>query len=265
MITRDDVLIILSTLKAAFPHSFQNMGKRDAEALINLWIRQFENEDPQAVGYAVDSLIATRTVGFSPTIGEIKEQLQRLRSAGQLSEVDAWALVERASRNGLHHSKEEFDKLPPEVQRAVGGPEQLKAWAMMDTATVNSVVASNFRKSYAIAQEREKQNAMLPENVREMLSGVADQMSMKQIEPPKQKAPALMPAKLEPMKRQPDLKLPLPTVQEPAYRPPDPEEFEKQREKAMQALLSGKEGENVIGNEPHETESPVTAVALPGE
>lgn len=178
MMDRDQVIQVLATLKAAFPHSFQRMGRKDAEAMINLWLRQFESEDPAAVSAAVDSLISTREAGYSPTIGEIKAQLHRLRTAGQLSEADAWALVEKACRNGIYHSQEEFDRLPAEVQRAVGGPEQLKAWAMMDSETVNSVVASNFRKSYAVAQERAKQNAMLPQNVRDLIAGVADSMAL---------------------------------------------------------------------------------------
>lgn len=228
---REQVLQMLSILKAAYPHSFQKLGKRDADALVALWERQFSEEDPQAVSDAIDSLIATRTVGYSPTIGEIKEQIHQLRNQDQLSEVDAWALFERACRNGLHHAQEEFDRLPPVVQRATGGPEQIKACAGMDSKTVNSVIASNFRKSYAAAQEREKHDAMLPANVREMLSDVSERLS---IEPPK--APALMPAKLEPITRAaqpPQAERP---KREPVYRPPDPEEFERRRTAAMELL-----------------------------
>ena len=230
--SREEVLQMLSILKAAYPHSFQKLGKRDAESLANLWERQFADEDPRAVSAAIDSLIATRTVGYSPTIGEIKEQLHRLRNQDQLSEVDAWVLVERACRNGLHHAQEEFDKLPPDVQAAVGGPEQLTAWARMDSETVNSVIASNFRKSYATAQERAKHNAMLPPNVRAMLSEVADQMSIDQ-----PKAPALIPAKLEPMKRQAILPPAEPTPERVSeYKPPAPDEWERRRKEALWGL-----------------------------
>ena len=233
---REQVLQMLSILKAAYPHSFQKLGKRDADSLVALWERQFSEEEPQAVSAAIDSLIATRPVGYSPTIGEIKEQLHRLRNQDQLSEVDAWVMVERACRNGIHHAQEEYDRLPPDVQQAVGGPEQIRAWAMMDTETVNSVVASNFRKSYAAAQERAKHVSMLPANVREMLSGVADQMI---IEKPKI-APALMPAKLEPMTKQAK---PLPAQQEPErakdYKPPTQDEWERRREAAMRQLENG--------------------------
>lgn len=227
---------MLSILKAAYPHSFQKMGKRDAETMTALWERQFAEEDPLAVSAAIDSLIATRTVGYSPTIGEIKEQLHRIRNQHQLSEVDAWVLVERACRNGIHHAREEYDRLPPDVQQAVGGPEQIRAWAMMDSETVNSVVASNFRKSYAAAQERAKHVSMLPADVREMLSGIANQMMIEKPET----APALMPAKLEPMTKQAKT---LPAQQEPErardYKPPTQDEWERRREAAMRQLENG--------------------------
>lgn len=228
---REQVLQMLSILKAAYPHSFQKLGMRDADALVALWERQFAEEDPQAVSAAIDSLIATRTVGFSPTIGEIKEQLYRLRNQEQLSVDDAWASVEHACRNGLYHAQEEFDKLRPAVQCAVGGPEQIKAWARIDPETLNSVIASNFRKSYAAAQERAKHAAALPANVREMLSAVSEHLIIERPE-----APALMPAKLEPM-RQADLpKQAAQPRKTTTYHPPTPEEWEKRRSAAMELL-----------------------------
>ena len=205
----------------------------DIEALVNLWLRQFDHEAPQAVGAAVDCLIATRTVGYSPTIGEIKVQLHQFRTQDQLSEVDAWVLVERACRNGLYHAQEEYDKLPPDVQRAVGGPEQLKAWAQMDSETVGSVIASNFRKSYTAVQEREKQRAMCPPDVRKMLSGIADPMRMEN-----SKQSPFLPARLEPLKP-----MEPPPSQElqrrnSNYTPPSADDWERRRAEAV-AKLTG--------------------------
>ena len=83
----------------------------------------------------------------------------------ELSEGQAWALVEKATRNGGYGYKEEFDKLPPIVQKAVGSPSQIHEWAMMDSDTVKSVVASNFMRSYKIMLKREKEMALIPVDV----------------------------------------------------------------------------------------------------
>lgn len=176
--TKEETTLILAVLKAAYPHSFKGLKYADGVAMLNLWHMQFQGELYPDVEAAVNSLIATRTVGYSPTVGEVKEKLLALRSANALGESEAWALVSRACRNGLYGYKEEFAKLPPEVQRAVGMPEQLREWAAMDVDTVQSVVASNFMRNYRARQAREKEQAMLPESVRQMIGGVADGMKM---------------------------------------------------------------------------------------
>lgn len=169
---RTETIKILAVLKAAYPHAFKDMTKIDAEAMLSLWGRMFRDNSYAEVNTAIAALISTRTVGYSPTIGEVKEQILKLKNHDLLDEGQAWALVSRACRNGSYGYREEFEKLPPEIKRAVGAPEQLKAWAAMDAETVESVVASNFRKTYRIQAERDKETAMLPAEVKQMLSGI---------------------------------------------------------------------------------------------
>ena len=176
--TREETIQILAVLKAAYPHAYRDMTRTDAEAMITLWQTQFEAEPYPVISAAVNALISTRTVGYSPTVGEVREKLEMYRAFDDLTEHEAWALVSKACANGLYGYREEFEKLPPEVQRAVGAPEQLKAWAAMDSETVESVVASNFMRGYRVRQAREKELAVLPGNVREMLTGIADKMKM---------------------------------------------------------------------------------------
>lgn len=171
---------ILAILKAAYPSSFKGMEKADYYSMIKLWQKMFEAETYAELNAAITALIATRKEGFTPTIGEVKERLAfaREQATGSISEQSAWAMVEKACRNGLYGYQKEFDKLPAEVQRAVGAPEQLKAWAAMDAETVNSVVASNFMRNYRVQKQREKERAMLPPSVLGVLSGVTDNMKL---------------------------------------------------------------------------------------
>ena len=177
---RNETMQILTVLKAAYPHSFKGTSKRDANAMIDLWQTMFAADSYEAVNAAVAALISTRKEGFTPTIGEVKERMAFAREqvTGTLSEQSAWAMVEKACRNGLYGYQAEFDNLPPDVQRAVGAPEQLRAWAAMDAETVNSVVASNFMRNYRVQKQREKERSMLPPSVMAALSGVADNMKL---------------------------------------------------------------------------------------
>lgn len=262
---RKEVMQILSVLKAAYPHSFKDMTKLDGEALVNLWARQFAEEDPEAVSAAVNALISTRTAGYSPTVGEIKDQLHRLRTLNGLSDADAWNLVEKACRRGLYNAREEYAKLPVDVQAAVGGPEQLKAWAMMDSDTVNSVVASNFRKSYRTVQERAKEKALIPPEVRAFVTSVAEQMKLgssgdgfkREIlgEPPK---PAALPASLKPMAYQPKQEpVELKRYEPIQYEPLPEDEWERRRAEMLRKLAEHQGGEpNADDHAMHEVPEP---------
>lgn len=174
----EETLMILAVLKAAYPHAFKGMTRKDGEAMAQLWRRQFENESYSEVDAAVNALISTRTAGYSPTIGEVKEQIQRIRKNNDLDELAAWALVSKACSNGLYGYREEFAKLPPDVQMAVGTPEQLKEWAQMDVETVQSVVASNFQRSYRTTVARRKDFEKLPASVQDVVLQISGNMKM---------------------------------------------------------------------------------------
>lgn len=175
---RTQTIKILAVLKSAYPHAFQNMTKTDGEAMLNLWVAMFTEESYEEVNAAIGALISTRTVGYTPTIGEVKEQIRKLHHHSDLDENAAWVLVSRACRNGSYHSIEEFNKLPPDVQRTVGSPEQLKQWAKMDADVVESVVASNFKKAFRVQAERAAEISKLPPQIRQQMLGIADNMKM---------------------------------------------------------------------------------------
>ena len=176
--TKKEVVMVLAVLKSAYPHSFKELSADDNVAMVNLWERQFANEDAKIVSAAIDSLISIRTVGYSPTIGEVKEEIRKIKTPEELDELAAWALVSKACSNGIYGYREEFAKLPPEVQRAVGSPEQIRAWAMMEADTVESVVASNFQRNYRAKQIRENEMQKLPPNVQSFIGGVSEKMRL---------------------------------------------------------------------------------------
>lgn len=169
---------VLALLRAAYPSFYKNMPQRDLLAVVNLWQMQFADLDGKLVLSAVNALISSRVEGFPPTIGAVKEQAARLLLPESLPETAAWALVSRAARNGAYGAEQEFAKLPPLVQKAVGSPGQLRAWAVMETEEVETVVASNFMRTYRQLAAREKERQMLPE-------------ALKNILPEEQKLPAL--------------------------------------------------------------------------
>ena len=82
-----------------------------------------------------------------------------------MTEMEAWNLVVKAASNGFYGAKEEFAKLPRDVQEIVGSPAQLREWSQMDSDEFNTVLASNFQRSYRARAESRKVYGRLPENL----------------------------------------------------------------------------------------------------
>ena len=142
--------------------------------------RQFRNDDKNLVMAAVEAFIATDIKGFAPSIGAIKDKMATIKAAGngELTELEAWGLVMRALENSGYNYAQEFAKLPPVVQRCIGEPLQLHYWALMDIDTVNSVVASNFQRSYRARAAHVRELEKLPENVKALYGAVGDAFRM---------------------------------------------------------------------------------------
>ena len=178
---RNETLAIMAVLKAAYPRYYAGLNRRDAEDIVNLWTEMFANDSARDVTMAVKALIATDSKGFPPHIGAVKTALARLKAPEEMTEYEAWGTVANALRNSLYGYAEEFAALPEVVQRVVGSALQLREWAMMDTDTLNSVVASNFQRSYRARAANEREFLALPEDVRNAVTQLTDRMRMPEL------------------------------------------------------------------------------------
>ena len=168
--TLEETLKVFSVLKANYPNFFKNISRIDAEAQVNLWCEMFQDTPYELVGAAVKAYIAVDTDGYPPNVGKIKAQIRKLTQTEELSEQEAVNLIIKAASNSNYHSQEEFDKLPPILQKLVGSPSQLREWAVMDRDVVNSVVSSNLMRSYRVMAERERQQQALPNSIKGIIA-----------------------------------------------------------------------------------------------
>lgn len=174
---------VMALLQANYPESFRGMTKEAASLRLNLWADMFSEEPLDVVMAACKAFIATDTKGFMPAVGQIKEQISKMRSAGQdMTPMEAWGMVSKALRNSSYGSKEEFAKLPLDVQRTVGSPDQLREWAMMEADEVQTVVASNFQRSFKVRQQQSRDIEKLPGSVRGFIAELAAGMSFGMLE-----------------------------------------------------------------------------------
>ena len=170
--TREETKSILSVLKAGYPNFYKDLKKDDADQIINLWSAMFADDSPKIVVEAVKSLMCS--LQFPPTIADVKQKIALITQPAHLTEIEAWNLV-RASMS-YYSSGECFNRLPPILQKLVGSPGQLREWAVMDADTVDSVIQSNFMRSYKARIQSEKEYSLLPESTKNLIEAAKAKM-----------------------------------------------------------------------------------------
>ena len=179
--THDETIDLLSVLKAAYPNFYRDMTRKDADHVISLWSEMFKDEPAALVALAVKQHIATDRKGFPPHIGAIKDAIVKIQQPEEMTEIEAWNMVRSAIRSYPWDAKEQFDKLPPVLQRLVGSPSQLVEWGKMEADVVSSVVASNFQRSYKARAAHEREFLALPSDVKEAMTQIAAGMKMPEL------------------------------------------------------------------------------------
>ena len=161
--TRDETVNIIRVMVDSYP----NYKPNNLSETVDVWHTMLSDYDYNLVSMALKSYILSDTSGFAPAIGQLVAKMQSITQPQVLNEMEAWSLVSKAIRNSIYNSADEYAKLPPIVQKAVGLPSQLMQWAIDDSYN-ESVVSSNFMRCYRIELAREKELSMLPEDARQI-------------------------------------------------------------------------------------------------
>ena len=161
--TRDETVNIIRVMVDSYP----NYKPNNLSETVDVWHTMLSDYDYNLVSMALKSYILSDTSGFAPAIGQIVAKMHAITQPQELNEMEAWSLVSKAIRNSIYNSADEYAKLPPIVQKAVGLPSQLMQWAIDDSYN-ESVVSSNFMRCYRIELAREKELSMLPEDARQI-------------------------------------------------------------------------------------------------
>lgn len=173
---------VMDILETAYPRYYAGVDRERRKRAAEMWASAFERDDPRLVAAAVKSFIDGDEKGFPPVPGQIRAKMRLIVGRGEMTEGEAWSLVFRAIGNSGYFAAEEFAKLPAQIQNALGGVERgtalLREWALVDTKTLQSVVASNFQRSYREAAAREREFAKLPPDIQALALQIAGAMAM---------------------------------------------------------------------------------------
>lgn len=149
--------------------SYPNFKPNNVSETIDVWNMMLSEYTYNQISVALKSYVLSDTSGFAPSIGQLVGMVHSIENPQSLNEMEAWAIVSKAIRNSSYHYVEEFLKLPSEIQRAVGTPEQLKIWAM-DEDYNETVVMSNFQRAYRAQLVQNANMEKLPQQARNMIA-----------------------------------------------------------------------------------------------
>lgn len=181
--TREETVKIIRIMVDSYP----NYKPNDISETVDVWQMMLEEYSYQDFSVALKAYILSDDSGFAPSIGKLVSNIHTMTQPQELNEMEAWSLVSRAIRNSGYNSMEEFAKLPPLVQKAVGLPSQLRTWAL-DENYNEEVVSSNFIKCYRNELARQRELQKMPQNVRNLIKKANVGSYSSQIEEKRQQA-----------------------------------------------------------------------------
>lgn len=163
--TRDETVKIIRIMSDCYP----NYKPNNLSETVDVWQMMLDEYSYNQVSIALKAYVTSDTSGFAPSVGEIAAKIQLVSQPQELDGMAAWGLVSKALRNGTYGAVEEFNKLPPLVRQAVGIPDNLKNWATSDYQTIETVIQSNFLRTYETIVKRANEINRMPDNIKSLI------------------------------------------------------------------------------------------------
>jgi len=177
-LTREETVKIIRIMCDSYP----NYKPNNISEMVDVWCMMLEDYNYNQISVALKAYVTSDTSGFAPSIGELIAKIQMISQPQELNEMEAWSLVSKALRNGTYGAVEEFSRLPPTVQEAVGNPDNLRNWATSDYKAIETVIQSNFIKTYRSVTSRTEEIKRVPAEIQKLIEKVNQNSLKAQIE-----------------------------------------------------------------------------------
>lgn len=175
--TREETVKIIRIICGSFP----NFKPSDLSETVDIWNMMLYEYTYNQIAGALKSYILADSTGFAPSIGQLIAKVKTIEEPAQLNESEAWGLVSKAIRNGYYGAVEEFSKLPPLVQKAVGIPDNIRNWSQTNIDSVETVIQSNFLRAYRVEAQRAAEISKMPSDIKTMIENTSQNSYSAQI------------------------------------------------------------------------------------
>lgn len=174
--TRNETKEVVMAIYNLFP----NWKPSDLSFTVDTWNVFLAEYDKKEVQVALATYVKSNTSGFAPSVGQLIQLLPSVikKEESLLNEAEAWSLVRKAIRKSSYYADEEFQKLPSEIQKAVGSPANLRIIACNEDYN-EEVESSNFKRAYRTVLAREKEIQRMPKQVQDLIGTVVKEKQEK--------------------------------------------------------------------------------------
>ena len=128
---------------------------------VDSWLMFLGDYDSKDVLTALKTFINTSNSAFAPSPSELVGLINTPNELDEIEGAKAWDMVRKAIGRSTYNSLEEFNKLPPEIQRAVGSAETLHCWATNEYYS-DSTTMKEFLMNYNTVLKRDRTEQRLP-------------------------------------------------------------------------------------------------------
>ena len=149
-------------------NSIAEKTKEQKQLMVNTWEECLGDLDYNLVLQAVKKTIINSQ--YPPTIHEVrKNAMSIINPEPERTAIDAWKEAYQMICMGSYMTKEQFEMASPEVKRFFGDVRQVTELARTDIDTVNTVTKGQFLKQYEIIAEQQREQKMLPEDMKQKI------------------------------------------------------------------------------------------------
>lgn len=166
---RQETKMIIGMLGAVYVNEFSRLNDEQVSQMIDVWSTLLEDEEANKIATVTKAYLKSNTNAFMPTPAMLINLAYDLFTPQGMTEQEAWNTLYKAICNSGYNAQYEYDHLPLEI-KPLCTPSQLREWGMMNIETLNTVVASNFMRSFKAKEKQRTDYAKLPNETKSLIS-----------------------------------------------------------------------------------------------
>ena len=200
MITKSEIVKIITAIRVQCPDALQYKTEMDFEILVNMWFDCFKEYPKMIVWKATQNALRSSEYQKKNWLGAISQEIEKMQGAFEKDESELWAELQNVlhdvsacayrfnfnyvEQNGLtqgenarNRVREIFEGLDPALKDYCRDTRGLVELARYTNEQIN-FERGRFMKIIPTIRERQKTRNATPENVRVLLQGITEKMTL---------------------------------------------------------------------------------------